>query len=105
VLEQCGESYRLTPRKVGHILRSLGFRTQKLGSLGRGLKLSKELVSSVHNVAKRLGICTADLLLPDVVLDGFGGTCLDCEREGLMTDNEGKKLRYEEFSMEVRKVD
>lgn len=99
VLEQSGESYRLTPRKVGEIVRALGFRTGKLGSLGRGVEFSKEFVSSVHKTAKRFGICTADLVLPDVISDGFVGTCLDCEREGLMTDNEGKKLRYEEFSL------
>jgi hypothetical protein len=34
-----------------------------------------------------------------VISDGFAGTCLDCEREGLMIDNEGRKLRYEAFSM------
>lgn len=98
-LEQSGESYRLTPRKVGKIVRALGFRTKKLGSLGRGVEFSREFVVSLHKTAKRFGICTADLLLPDVISDGFGGTCLDCEREGLMIDNEGRKLRYEEFSM------
>lgn len=98
-LEQSGESYRLTPKKVGVILGSLGFRTKTLGSLGRGVEFSKEFVRSVHETAKRHGICTADLVQPDVICDGFFGTCLDCEREGLMTDNEGKKLRYEEFSL------
>src|ERR1700740_3023190 len=36
-LARAGESYHLKPRKVGEILRSLGFPTQRLGSLGRGL--------------------------------------------------------------------
>jgi hypothetical protein len=99
VLEQSGESYRLTPKKVGVLLGSLGFRTKALGSLGRGVEISKEFVRSVHETATRHGICTADLLLPDVISDGFFGTCQDCEREGLMTDNEGKKLRYEKFTL------
>jgi hypothetical protein len=97
--QSVGESYSLTPRKVGEIVRVLGFRTRKLGSLGRGVEFSKEFLRGVHKTAKRFGICTADLVLPDVIFDGFVGTCLDCEREGLMTDNEGKKLRYEEFSL------
>ena len=43
-LAQAGESYRLRPRKVGEVLRSLGFPTQRLGCLGRGLRLSKNLI-------------------------------------------------------------
>jgi hypothetical protein len=100
-LAQAGESYHLKPRKVGEILRSLGFPTQRLGCLGRGLRISKNLVRSIHITAKNLGICRADTLLPEDIdgcfggtfeeceKDGFGGTCRDCEEAGLLLDNTG----------------
>jgi hypothetical protein len=95
-LAQTGETYRLKPRKVGEVLRSLGFPTERLGSLGRGLRVSKNLIRLVHINAKNLGICRADMHEPkdrhdafggtfeECERDGFGGTCRDCEEAGLM---------------------
>jgi len=60
MLKNEGEPYSLTPRKVGAILGSLGFRTHKLGSLGRGLKMSTDLIMVAHANAKCLGICVGD---------------------------------------------
>jgi hypothetical protein len=73
VLANGGESYHLVPRKVGEILRSLGFSTQKLGNQGRGLRISKELVLSIHKTAKNFGVCRADMLCPEATDSGFGG--------------------------------
>lgn len=96
-LATIGESYRLTPRKVGEILRSLGFSTQKLGCQGRGFRISKHLVRSVHITAKNLGLCRGDILVPEISDDGFAGApCRDCEEAGLMFDNEGRTLRCAE---------
>jgi hypothetical protein len=81
-LAQAGESYHLKPRKVGEILRSLGFPTQGLGCLGRGLRISKNLVRSIHITAKNLGICRADTLLPEDKDGCFGGTFEECEKDG-----------------------
>ena len=101
-LKQAGEIYRLKSRKVGNILRSLGFRTEDLGSLGRGLRISKALVRSIHITAKNLGICRADTHQPEDVEDAFGGTfeecekdgfganCRDCEEAGLLLNNTGR---------------
>jgi len=98
-LAEAGESYHLKPRKVGEVLRSLGFPTQRLGSLGRGLRVSRTLVRSIHVTAKNLGICRADTYIPEdsdeafggtfeeCERNGFGGTCPDCEEVGLLLDN------------------
>ncbi len=93
-LARSGESYHLKPRKVGEILRSLGFPTQKLGCQGRGLRISKDLIRLIHTTAKNMGVCRGDMLLPEVTEDGFGGGCRECEEAGLMFDNDGKRLRY-----------
>jgi hypothetical protein len=81
-LANAGESYHLEPRKVGEILRSLGFPTERLGSLGRGLRISRELVRSIHITARNLGICRADTHVPEDIVEGFGGTFEECEKEG-----------------------
>ena len=66
-LSKRGESYNLSPRKIGEIVRSLGFVTHKLGSYGRGLLISKELIRSIHRIARSLGVCRADVLCPEVI--------------------------------------
>ena len=97
VLANGGESYHLVPRKVGEILRSLGYSTEKLGNQGRGLRISKELVSSIHATAKNLGVCRADILYPETAEGGFGGPpCSVCEEYGLMVDHEERPLRCAE---------
>jgi hypothetical protein len=94
VLANGGESYKLAPRKVGDILRSLGFSTQKLGNQGRGLRLSKDLIHSIHLTAKNMGVCRADILYPEVSDGGYGGSpCTVCEEVGLMVNHDGKALR------------
>jgi len=93
VLADAGETYRLAPRKVGEILRCLGFPTERLGSQGRGLRLSRCLLREIHLNAKRMGVCRADILLPEVSDGGYGGPpCAICEELGLMVDFHGKKL-------------
>lgn len=96
MLEQAGEPYRIKPRKVGEILRSLGLQTEKLGSCGRGLRVSKSLMLAAHRKAKRLGICVADMYTPDVVTMGTPTFCKLCHDEGLSFDNQGRPLPYVE---------
>jgi len=94
VLEGYGETYDLAPRKVGDILRSLGFRTEKLGNQGRGLRVTQDLRRSIHATAKALGLCRADILDPQAVMGGYGGPeCNLCEEFGLMVDDRGNRLR------------
>ena len=83
--------------QVGEILRSLGLRTQKLGSFGRGLRNSKELRDRIHEIAKDLGICAGDLLTPE--FPDAPVSCARCERYGLNFDNTGRKIRFEPFNM------
>jgi len=94
VLDGYGESYNLAPRKVGYLLGSLGFRTEKLGNQGRGLRVTQDLCRSIHQTAKALGICRADIRDPQAVMGGNGGARCDlCEEFGLMVDDRGNRLR------------
>jgi hypothetical protein len=45
VLALQGETYHLTPRKIGDILRSLGIETERLGNRGRGLWFSQTVLA------------------------------------------------------------
>jgi hypothetical protein len=62
------ETYSLSPRAVGDLLRSLGFVTQKLGSQGRGLSLTQAVVRQIHEVARDLGRNRSDIL-PYIAVD------------------------------------
>jgi hypothetical protein len=96
-LREAGEPYRLTARKVGAVLRSLGFRTQKLGNLGRGLRISKDLVLETHIKAKSFGICVGDMRSPRTLrFTGPTTCCRQCYELGLLFDNDGKELPYVE---------
>jgi hypothetical protein len=94
VLAGNGETYELQPRKVGFILRSLGLNTEKLGNQGRGLRLTSQFVRRVHELALELGIKRADILPYATVDAGYAGRpCFWCNKLGLLTRNDGKKLR------------
>ncbi len=94
VLDGYGETYDLAARKVGDILRSLGFRTEKLGNQGRGLRVTQDLRRSIHATARALGICRADIRDPQAVMGSNGGVRCDlCEEFGLMVDDQGNRLR------------
>jgi hypothetical protein len=94
VLAGYGEPYRLEARRVGDILRVLHFPTEKLGNRGRGLRVTQDLCRLIHRTAKQLGLCRADILDPENVLDGYGGYRCDlCVEVGLWLDNLGNALR------------
>lgn len=94
VLGNSGESYQLAPRKVGDILRSLGFATEKLGNQGRGMRVTRDLLRKIHKIAKTLGLCRADILNPQAVFGGYGRKrCELCKEFGLSQDHRGSPLR------------
>jgi len=94
VLTGNGETYELSPRKVGAVLRSLGFISEKLGNQGRGFRLTRQFVRRVHELALDLGIKRADILPYATVDAGYAGRqCFRCNKLGLLTRNDGKKLR------------
>ena len=47
-LESQGETLVLQPRAVGHLLKTFGFETQRLGSQSRGITLSKFNKERIH---------------------------------------------------------
>jgi hypothetical protein len=88
------ETYQLSPRKVGEILRSLGLHTEKLGNQGRGFRLTNEFVSRVHKLALQLGINRSHILPYTTVDAGYAGPpCSFCDDFGLLERNDGTKLR------------
>ena len=54
--KQLGEEADLKPRKVGAILKSLRFKTKTMGSLGRGIELTKEHRERIHDLLKVYGL-------------------------------------------------
>jgi energy-coupling factor transporter ATP-binding protein EcfA2 len=94
VLERMGETYGLTPRAVGHVLRTLKLPTCKLGHDGRGLRITQELIKKVHQLACDLGINKSDILSYQTVDAGYAGSnCQLCDDYGLLMREDGTKLR------------
>ena len=94
VLAAGGETYELTPRAVGEVLRSLGFLTVKLGNQGRGLRLTHAVLRQIHQVVRDLGLNRSDIL-PYLAVDAgqSGLPCALCEEFELLVDHDGNKLR------------
>jgi len=83
-LEFRGEDFRLGARKIGVALKSLGLRTEKLGRLGRGLRLSAVLNRRIHEIAKQMGIDRRSIAPLAALENGYGGApCSLCEELGL----------------------
>jgi hypothetical protein len=94
VLMGNGETYHLSARAVGSILRCLGLSTEKLGNQGRGLRLTNKLVRRVHELAFAFGIKRAYTLPYATVDAGYAGRrCSLCSQFDLLTRDDGKKLR------------
>jgi hypothetical protein len=88
------ETYLLTARAVGEVLRSLGLPTEKLGNQGRGLRLTTALVSRIHRLARDLGIKHSDILSSITVDAGYAAfECSLCQELGLMVCDDGRELR------------
>jgi hypothetical protein len=83
-LENRGEDLRLSARRVDAVVKSLGLRTDKLGRLGRGLKLTSSVKRKVHEIARQLGIDRRTIAPLTALEHGYGGArCSFCEEFGL----------------------
>ena len=56
VLARRGEILRVSPETVGRRLKSLGFRTEPIGSGGNGLWLLGEIRTTIHKLAREYGV-------------------------------------------------
>jgi len=56
VLARRGEILRISPETVGHRLKSLGFRTEPIGSGGKGLWLLSDVCAAIHRIAHEYGV-------------------------------------------------
>jgi hypothetical protein len=103
LLETIGETYLLTPKAVGNYLRSFGFNPFKLGSIGRGLRMTQELSRQVHKLAAVLGIKRTDITHYQAIDAGYAGqSCSHCEEYQLLFREDGTKLRTEDLFREIR---
>ena len=83
-LQRQGEEGKLTARKVGAILRSLGLKTKRLGSFGRGLVFTQALIRRIHEVARNLGMDRKCITNEMALEAGNGGLpCAFCEEAGV----------------------
>ena len=83
-LEIRGEDFRLSARKAGATLKSLGVRTERLGRLGRGLRFGSALRRQIHEIAMQLGIDRRTIAPLTALEQGYGGAaCSLCEQWGL----------------------
>jgi hypothetical protein len=79
-----GEDFRISARKVGSVLKSLGLKTETLGSLGRGLLFTPAMKRQIHANARHLGISRGMIATQQGLEAGYGGRrCLLCEEFGL----------------------
>jgi hypothetical protein len=79
-----GEDFRISARKVGSVLKSLGLKTETLGGLGRGLLFGPAMRRQIHAVARHLGISRRTIAPQQGLEAGYGGRrCLLCEEFGL----------------------
>jgi hypothetical protein len=103
LLGKIGETYLLEPRAVGNYLRSLGFNPLKLGSIGRGLRMTQQLARQVHKLAADLGIKRADIEYYQALDQGYAGKCCSlCDEYGLLVQEDGTKLRTGDPHKELR---
>jgi hypothetical protein len=83
-LEKHGEDLRLSAKKVGLVLRSLGIHTVRLGRRGRGLQLNSGLKRKIHGLARQLGIDRRCIAMSHALEVGYGGVpCELCEEFGV----------------------
>jgi len=79
-----GEGTRFSAKSVGSVLKSLGIRTRRLGSLGRGLTFTSVVRTKIHELARRFGFDRTDFATLPGLESGYGGTsCVLCEQFGL----------------------
>jgi hypothetical protein len=103
LLGKIGETYSLTPKAVGNCLRSFGFNPLKLGSTGRGLRMTQQVAKQVHKLAADLGITRADITYYQAVDHGYAGqSCRHCEEYHLLLREDGTKLRTGDLFKEIR---
>ena len=75
-----GEDFRISARKIGSVLKSLGLKTETLGSLGRGLLFTPAMNTQIHAVAQHLGISRRTIATAQGLEAGYGGRrCVICE--------------------------
>jgi hypothetical protein len=78
------EGLRFTAKKAGLVLKSLGLRTVRLGSWGRGFMLTSGFQRKIHEIARQLGIDRRCIVQVPDGEEGYGGApCPLCEEFGV----------------------
>jgi hypothetical protein len=78
------EGLRFTAKEAGLVLKSLGLRTVRLGSWGRGFMLTSGFQRKIHEIARQLGIDRRCIVQVPDGEEGYGGApCPLCEEFGV----------------------
>ncbi len=83
-LKYRGDDSRLKARKAGAIVKSLGIKSETLGNLGRGVRVTQAFRRKIHELARQLGIDRTHIATLSGLDHGYGGApCALCEEFGL----------------------
>jgi hypothetical protein len=90
VFAERADDRQFKAKRVGVVLRSLGLKTQRLGSWGRGIPACPGYLRQVHQLARTFGVTRRDTADWQAVKLGYGGVqCELCEEFGITA-----QLRY-----------
>ena len=76
-----GERVRFTPKAVGGIVHRLGFKTERIGSIGRGIWMNQGVIKTTYNLARYHGV-----LQVESAGAGVGGALESSTTDGLPED-------------------
>ncbi len=88
------DEYPLSAKRAGSILRSLGIKTEPLGNMGRGLRMTKALHDRIHRLAASFGMRRSDVIGDWVGVEfvSAGIACQWCDEYGLSVQRDGTVL-------------
>jgi hypothetical protein len=83
-LQQRGEDFKFSGRKIGVVLRGLGIRPIPLGNRGNGLRYTSMLKEQIHKLARQFNIDRRTIGYSGGLEAGYGGVpCALCEKFGV----------------------
>lgn len=97
-LQQRGEAFKFSPKKIGGVLRGLGIRPIPLGNLGNGLRYTSVMKEQIHKLAGHFNIDRRTIVYSGGLEAGYGGlACELCEKFGVTGG-----LRFVDVSVKPR---
>src|SRR5207253_2793815 len=83
VLRRRGETQAMSPRSVGAVLKSIGIKTTRVGSRGRGVILTNRRCEEIHAFAHRFELRWTDIAETAQAVGLSAASCKLCLESGL----------------------